>query len=434
MRNIVKKLSLSLIYMATAAVTLSLSLTACDKPAGDSSASKDSKDSKDNKGSAASKDNKDNKDNKNGSGAKDKKTEPISITTVIAQTRELPSFIKATGTVVSLNSVEVRAQASSVIKQVHFKEGQFVKAGDLLFTLDARLDEANLAKAQAQLLKDQASAADLSRQLARNQQLLAQNFISNSALNSSQAALEAQTAVIAADQAAIKAANVPLSYAKIVAPSSGRAGAVAVFAGSFVQAGLTPLVTITQLDPIAVSFNVAQSHVPTLLKALQTQATVSIKPPESERSISGTVQFVDSSVDASSGTVKVKARVNNAGNAHAALWPGAFVDVQLPFINTDNNTAAEAVVIPQACIIQAPRGTMVYVVLDGKAVSKNVELISASQGFASVKGLSVGDVVVLDGRQNLRPDAPVIDRGKALPAPLEKATEGAAQGHHKHHP
>jgi multidrug efflux pump subunit AcrA (membrane-fusion protein) len=146
------------------------------------------------------------------------------------------------------------------------------------------------------------------------------------------------------------------------------------------------------------------------------------------------VQFVDSSVDASSGTVKVKARVNNAGNAHAALWPGAFVDVQLPFINTDNTTAAEAVVIPQACIIQAPRGTMVYVVLDGKAVSKNVELISASQGFASVKGLSVGDVVVLDGRQNLRPDAPVIDRAKALPAPLEKATEGAAQGHHKHRP
>ena len=144
---------------------------------------------------------------------------------------------------------------SSVIIKVHINEGQFVRKGDVLFTLDSRTDQANLAKANAQLAKDLAGLADAGRQLARSKQLVAQNFVSQGAVDTAQASVDSQTAAVAADRAAIDAARVPLSYARIVAPSSGRVGLIPVFAGSAIQANQTPLVTITQLDPIAVTFN-----------------------------------------------------------------------------------------------------------------------------------------------------------------------------------
>jgi RND family efflux transporter MFP subunit len=355
---------------------------------------------------------------KQGSNQNKQPSDPISVTVVNAEAKVLPSLIKATGTVVSLNTVDMRSQANSVIKQVHVKEGQFVKKGDLLFSMDARLDEANLAKAQAQMLKDRAALLDLNRQVARQEQLLTQNFISRSALDSTQASIDTQMALISADQAAVSAARVPLSYAKINAPSAGRVGAITVVAGSSVQVGSTPLLSITQLDPIAVSFNVPQAQVSQVLQALQQKSLLMIKPPESSETYTGTVQFVDSSIDVASGTIKVKALVKNPGNR---LWPGSFVDVQLPIKNTASDSATElaTLVIPAACIIQAARGAMVYAVIDGKAVSKPVEVLNISQGFARVKGLAVGERVVLEGRQNLRPDSPVVER--SVNASSEKA-------------
>ena len=193
---------------------------------------------------------------------------PVSITSVRAQQRDFPVVLRANGSVTPLSSVDVRAQMSSVITRVHIKEGQFVKRGELMFTLDARADEANVARAMAQLQRDQASLADAQRQLARSKQLLAQNFVSQGAVDTAQAQVDAQTAVVATDRAAIDAARVPLSYARIVAPSSGRVGAIVVYVGSAVVANQTSLVTITQLDPIAVSFNLPQRHLQKVL-ALQ---------------------------------------------------------------------------------------------------------------------------------------------------------------------
>jgi RND family efflux transporter MFP subunit len=355
-----------------------------------------------------------------------KKVESISVTTVLAESRPLAHLIKATGTVVSLNSVDVRSQMSSVVKQVHFKEGQYIKKGQLLFTLDARLDEANLMKAQAQLAKSNSIVIDLKRQLARNQQLFAQDFIASSVVDASQSALNTQISSLAADEASIKAARVALSYANITAPTSGRAGPVNIFTGSFVQAGATALVTITQLDPIAVSFNVSQTYLSTLLDALNTKTEVTVQLPNTNINTNaninninnintknntknstpyrGQLQFVDSSIDINSGTVKAKALIRNT-SGH--LWPGSFVDVQLPVKDSNLNTAINTVVIPQASIIQSARGSMVYIVLNNKAIPKYVEVLNANQGFVSVTGLLPDDRVVLDGKQNLRPNATV---------------------------
>ena len=343
---------------------------------------------------------------------------PVSVTTVRATKRDLPILIKATGTVTPLTSVDVRAQMNSVIAKVHIREGQFVKAGELLFTLDARTDEANVAKARAQLVKDRAALADAQRQFARAQQLLAQNFISQGALDTSQAAVDAQTATVAADQAAIDAARVPLSYARITAPHAGRAGAISVFPGSAVQANVSTLVTITQLDPIAVTFNLPQRNLPDALVALKEGgAPVTATLADAAGSFSGRLKFVDNAVDANSGTVKVKAVFDNRDGK---LWPGAFVAVSQTV-----STLKDAVVVPQAAIIQGARGTIVYVMEDGKAALKPVKLVYAQDADAAVTGVNAGDPVVLDGRQNLRPGTPVVEKVRE-PVGAASATKRSA--------
>jgi RND family efflux transporter MFP subunit len=329
---------------------------------------------------------------------------PVTVTTVRAVLRDFPVLIKATGTVTPLTSVDVRAQVTSIVKQVHFKEGQFVKAGTLLFTLDSRTDEANLAKARAQLAKDQAALADAKRQFARAQQLLAQNFISQGALDSAQTQVEAQLATVAADQAAIEATRVALSFGRITAQNSGRAGAVNVFAGSAVQANVTPLVTITQLDPIAVAYSLPQRHLPDALLALKAGGAAVVGQVPEGGTFNGHLQFVDNAVDPNSGTIKVKAVFDNRDGQ---LWPGAFIEV-----SQTANTLKDAVVVPQAALIQAARGTVVYAVEEGRAVSKPVQLLTAQNGDAAVTGIKAGDVIVLDGRQNLRPGTPVVERAK----------------------
>lgn len=149
---------------------------------------------------------------------------PVTVTTVLAQQRDLPVLLKATGTVTALTSVDVKAQVTSVVAKVHIEEGQFVKAGQLMFTLDSRVDEANLAKARAQLAKDTAALADAKRQLARSKDLLAQSFISQGALDTAQAGVDGLSATLAADQAAIDAAKVALSFDRIAAPTPGVRG------------------------------------------------------------------------------------------------------------------------------------------------------------------------------------------------------------------
>jgi RND family efflux transporter MFP subunit len=342
---------------------------------------------------------------------------PVSVSTVRAQKRDVDITLEATGTVSALNSVDIRPQVSSVITQVHIREGQFVKAGQLLFALDARTDEVNLAKARAQLAKDTASLADAQRQLARSRDLLAQNFISQGALDTNQTLVETQQAVVTADRAAIDAAQVGLSYSRITAPSAGRAGAINVFAGSTVQPGGTALVTITQLDPIAVAFSLPQRNLADALQSLRAGGgKVVAVLPDGRGETTGKLQFVDNVVDANSGTVRVKAQFDNAKET---LWPGAFVTVRLAV-----QTLKDAVVVPQAAVIQSPRGTIVYTLdADNKAVARRIEVLYATGPDAVASGVRAGERVVLDGRQNLRPGVTAVER-----APAEGATGRVRRG------
>jgi len=330
---------------------------------------------------------------------------PVTVSTVKAQKRDLPVTLQITGAVSPLNSVDLRSQVTSTVSKIHFAEGQFVKKGQLLFTLDSRTDEANLAKAQAQLAKDQASLADARRQYERAKQLFAQNFISQGAVDTAQTLMESTAATTLADQAAIDAAKVALSFDRIAAPSSGRVGTVNVATGSLVQANVTSLVTITQLDPIAVAFSLPQRNLPDALHALKGGgAPVTAKLADGGGTFKGKLQFVDSSVNASSGTVQAKAVFPNK---EGKLWPGAFVE-----LSQTVNALPDATVIPQAAIVQGPRGTIVYVVEDSKARLQPVKVVYAEAGDAAVTGIKPGDVIVMDGKQNVRPNSPIVERAK----------------------
>ncbi len=343
----------------------------------------------------------------------------VSVSSVRALAKDVDMTLEATGTISALNSVDIRPQVSSVITQVNIREGQFVKAGQLLFTLDARTDEGRLAAVKAQLARDQASLADGQRQLARARELLAQNFISQGAVDTNQTLVDTQQAVVNGDRAAIQSALVVVSYSRIVAPSAGRAGAINVYAGSTVQPGGAALVTITQLDPIAVAFSLPQRNLNDALQAMRSGGgKVVAVLPEARGEVVGKLKFIDNAVDANSGTVKVKAVFDNAGEK---LWPGAFVNVRLAL-----STLKGAIVVPQAAVIRGPRGALVYTIdASGKAAARSVELLYAAGLDAVVSGIEPGDKVVVDGRQNLRAGVPVVERALASAAARTPAASDA---------
>ncbi len=347
----------------------------------------------------------------------------VTVTTVKAQKRDFPVNLKGNGLVTPLNSVDLRSQVTSTVARVHFSDGDFVKTGQLLFTLDSRTDEANLAKAQAQLVKDQAGLADAKRQFERSKQLFTQNFISQGAVDTSQSQMESLAASTVADQAAITAAKVALSFDRIAAPMSGRAGVVNVSVGSLVQANTSSLVTITQLDPIAVAFSIPQRNLSDALAALKgSGAPVLAQLADGGGSFKGRLQFVDNNVAAGSGTVQAKAVFPNK---EGKLWPGAYVD-----ISQTVTTLVDATSIPQAAVVQGPRGTIVYVLEGGKAKLQAIKVVYAEGGEAAVTGIQPGDLVVMDGKQNVRPGSPLVERApaaKGADTAMPAAASGAAK-------
>jgi membrane fusion protein, multidrug efflux system len=342
----------------------------------------------------------------------------VTVTTAPARRQDFALELAATGAVSSLNRVEIRPQFSAAILQVHIREGQAVRAGQLLFTLDSRAAEVRVLQAQAQLQRDQATLADVERQLARSRDLLRQAFVSQSAVDTLLAQVESQQAVVAADRAAIQAARVDQGYARVTAPNAGRVGAIGVYAGSYVTPAGAALATITQLDPIAVSFPVPQRHIADLLAALRGDGgrVEAVLPDavEGQRTLEGRLQFVDSAVDAGSGTVQAKAQFANAAQR---LWPGAYVDVKVAL-----RTLPGAILIPQAAIIQNAQSRSVYVVgREGKVALKPIELITSAGDQAVVGGLQAGERVVVDGKQNLRPGSTVAEQGAAQVAAAQPA-------------
>lgn len=341
-------------------------------------------------------------------GGKGDKNRPVTVNTVLAQKRDYEVRLKANGVVSSLNIVDVRPQVSSVIERVHIKEGQFVRAGDLLFTLDNRTDTVNVSKAQAQLDKELASLAENQRQLARSKELFDKKFQSQSVVDAAQTTVKAQQAVVDGAKAALAAAKVSLGYSRIVAPVSGRTGLINVFPGSLVQPSTSgaALVTITQMDPIAITFPLPQRNLPDALDSMKRGDSVAnASLPDNKANFKGKLQFIDNAVDAVSGTVKVKAVFDNK---EMKLWPGAYANVELSVL-----TLKDVIVVPRDALVMGVNAVTVFVVDgEGKAEQKKVQVQYSFENDAIVTGLESGAKVVLEGKQNLRPGVPVKERAE----------------------
>jgi RND family efflux transporter MFP subunit len=334
-------------------------------------------------------------------GAKGGAIQPPTVVNVVKpQRQDVPVVLQANGTVTPVSSVDLHPQTTSTIRTVHIKEGQFVKAGELMFSLDDRGDRANVEKANAQIARDHAALADVERQFKRSQELVAQKFLAQSAVDTLKSQVDAARALLAADQAALRSSGVSASYNTIRAPMAGRVGAINVFPGSLVQLA-TSLTTITQLDPINVAFTVPEQALGDLLAAQQRgPVVVEASAGAAGQPASGTLSFVDNTVDPQAGTIRVKAKFDNRGHS---LWPGQYVNTRVTV-----QTLPGAVVIPQAAIITNTRGTFVYVVDQDKS-ARQVP-VARLHGFglnAAVSGLAGDEQVITEGKQNLHPGGKV---------------------------
>lgn len=351
------------------------------------------------------------------------------VSTAVVRQSDVPVEVTANGTVTAMQTVDVRPQVSSTVRTVHIREGQSVKPGDLLFTLDTRMDEANLARARAQLMRDQADLFDARRTLARSQELLQRNFISRSAVDTAQAKVDGFEATIRADQAAIEAGQVAVSYGQIRATIGGRTGVINVFPGSLVTPANTTttpaMVTIAQIAPITVMFTLPERQLASLREALQAgPVTVSAQPNDGNPApVTGKITFVDNTVDPQYGSIRVKAMFPN--DEHR-LWPGTYANV-----NATVQVLKNALSVPPQAVVTGPEGRFVYIVQpDSKVARVPVKVVVTTAAAAVVEGVQPGARVVTEGAQNLRPGMLVREAAaRGASAPAAAAPASANHGH-----
>ncbi len=323
------------------------------------------------------------------------------VTVIQPKVADTPLIVEVNGSVTSLKAVDVRSQVSNLVREVLIREGQVVRQGQTMFLLDDRNDRANVEKLRATLARNKALATDLDRQLDRAQDLRAQNFISQGSLETTRAQREAQWALVKADEAALLAAEVALDHNTIRAPISGRTGAINVFQGTLVLPSGLPLVTITQVDPIAIQFSLPESQYARLQTSYQQgQAQVFATVPATGHQVKGQLHFVDNTIDPANGTLRVKAQVDNP---KGELWPGQFIQIKAQL-----GVMRDAVLIPPEAVVTTVNGRFVYVVGEDLTVKPNpIKDVYANRDILVVSGLAPEARLVLDGRQNLRPGAKV---------------------------
>jgi len=325
---------------------------------------------------------------------------PTTVNVVAPLRQDVPVALAANGTVSPISTVDLHPQTTSTIVKVHVKEGQFVKQGELMFSLDARTEAANVEKADAQVAKDRATLADLERQYKRAQELRTQNFLAQSAVDTLKSQVDSSRATLEADIAVARASKVDQSFTQIRAPLTGRVGAINVYPGSLVQLS-TSLTTVTQLNPINVAFTVPESSLAALLDAQRAgKVAVQAFQNNSDKPIKGQLSFVDNTVDPVAGVIRVKAVFDNADTR---LWPGQYVNTKLTVA-----TLKDALVVPQNAIITNTKGTFVYTVApDQTAKVVNVQRIHGFGALAAVTGLNGDEQIIVEGKQNLRPGGKV---------------------------
>ena len=326
---------------------------------------------------------------------------PVRVATVASRT--MPVELQAIGNVEAISTVSIKAQISGQLLRVHFKEGDFVKKGQLLFTIDRAPFEAALRQAEGTLAKDEAQALNSKLDAERYQGLGKQGVVSKQQVDAAAAAANAMAATVAADKAAVETAKINLEYTSIYSPINGRTGSVGVKEGNLVKANDVPiLVTINQIEPIYVSFSIPEQQLSELKQYSNTKSLkVDAAPQGSTQHFQGRLTFIDNSVDLTTGTIKLKATFDNA--AHA-LWPGQFADVNLTLKSQPN-----AIVVPTAALQTSQSGTYVYVVEQDLTAKQQPVKVGWNVGEDTViaPGLQPGQRVVTDGQLRLTPGAKV---------------------------
>ena len=337
-------------------------------------------------------------------GARSRGGEAVPVMVATAVQKSVPVQLRAVGNVEAYNTVSVKSQVTGVLQQAHFKEGQDVKKGQLLFTIDPRPLESALKQAEAALARDAAQLRNWREQVKRYAELVEKQYVSREQYDQIKTNADAAESVVDADKAAVENAKVQLSYCYIYSPIDGRVGSLLVNEGNLVRVNDgTPLVVINQINPINVTFAVPEQNLADIKRHMaggRLKVDARFQSDEG-RPEQGLLTFVDNAVDRSTGTIKLKAEF---ANRERRLWPGQFINVALTL-----TTQGDAVVIPSEAVQVGQEGQHVFVVNEDKRVEvRPVTIGSTNEGEAIIaKGIHVGELVVREGQFLLGPGSRV---------------------------
>jgi multidrug efflux system membrane fusion protein len=344
-----------------------------------------------------------------------------------ARKESVPRYLSGLGTVTAANTVTVRSRVDGQLLAIHFQEGQQVKAGDLLAEIDPSQFKVTLAQAQGQLAKDKATLANARRDLTRYQQLVKTNLVSRQEMDTQQALVSETEGTVKADEASVASAQLQLNWSRITAPIDGRVGLKQVDIGNQISSGdTTGIVVLTQTHPIDLVFTLPENEIATVVQAQKAGQPLNVEAwdrTNKQKLSTGALLSLDNQIDATTGTIKLKARFDNQDDA---LFPNQFVNARMLV-----STQQDAVVIPAAALQMGNEGNFVWVLNDKGQVSKHTVTtgIQDSQKVVIAAGLSAGDRVVTDGIDRLTEGAKVevVDAKSAdqMPAKREHPAKGA---------
>jgi len=328
---------------------------------------------------------------------------PVPVAVGKAVARDVPVEIQSIGTVQAYSLVSVRPQITGPIIQVHFQEGQEVKEGDLLFTIDPRSWDAALNQAQANLKRDEALLLSSRLNFERTSNLFVSHIASQQDFDESQATYLGNAGTVAASAAAVTNAQVNLDYTLIRSPIDGRTGDLVVKKGNVVKAPDDTLVTVAQNRPVYVAFSVPEPELPAIRRRAA-EATLPVKafaPTETNNPAWGELTFIDNTVDTNTGTILLK---GTFGNTNRMLWPGQFVQVSLSLSNLVNAT-----VVPSQAVQNSQNGEFVFVVKPDETAEARPVVAGVTYDALRVilSGVQPGETVVTDGQLRLTPGAKV---------------------------
>lgn len=357
---------------------------------------------------------------------KDGDNAPVAVTAVAVAREDVPLSLDALGTVQALNTVTVRPQVGGLVEAIAFKEGQEIKAGDVIARIDPRPLQASLDQALAKKQQDVAQLAAARGTLKRYEELSVKHFVAAQDLENQRHTVGQYEAGLAGDDAAIASARLQLAYTTIKAPIDGVAGLRQVDVGNVVQANSSTIVVLTQVHPITVVFSLPEQNLEAVrAPAGDPLAVAALDRGDSHVLASGTLAVVDNQIDSNTGTFKLKAQFDNADNA---LWPGQFVNVRLTV-----RTLAGALVVPVPALQRGPEGSYVFVVGDDKTVSMQPVQAGTEAGNGKIvitKGLTENQQVVTEGQFRLKAGSKVLalKPGEAPPPAKPDEDKGKWRG------